>query len=280
MVDSEDIAKRSWDLLWNEKYSGKILQYNNPRDAFATAMFLGGIDINSLNEDDWDKALELLLKQKPLLQGYVNDEIFNKMTTESAAIASYYVGDFLTMADQEPNLGFYYPKEGANYFVDAMCIPKNAQHPDIAMEYINFMLTEEPAIANAEYIGYASPNKTVIENEDYKAYMEEYAYEGENGETAYDLLYNTLPAVVNAEYNSKFGADDAACYRNFSPSVQSRVNTLWENLKLADATEVWVHVVSIAIVVGVLALAIYNFYIKKKRSRFYRYRDRENAKKR
>ena len=97
MVDEEDIG--SWELMWNEKYSGKILQFNNPRDAFATAMYLLGLDVNSADRDDWDRAYEKLLEQKPLIQGYVNDEIFNKMTSESAAIAPYYVGDFITMAE-------------------------------------------------------------------------------------------------------------------------------------------------------------------------------------
>lgn len=272
VVDEADLG--SWDLLWNEKYAGKILQFNNPRDAFASAMYMAGLDVNSTDPEVWNEALELLLKQKPILQGYVNDEIYNKMITESAAIAPYFVGDFLVMADQEENLGFYYPKEGVNYFVDAMCIPANAAHPDIAKEYINFMLTEEPAVANATYIGYASPNKLVYENEEYIAAMEEYAYEGENGESAYDLLYAISPSEVNAEYNKVYG-DDATCYKNFTPEIQSRVNTLWENLKLADSTELWVHITAIGIVVAVLVWAISSIYIKKKRSRFYRYRDRE-----
>ncbi len=272
VVSEDDLG--SWNLLWNDKYAGKILQFNNPRDAFASAMYMAGLDVNSTDPEVWDAALDLLLEQKPILQGYVNDEIYNKMITESAAIAPYFVGDFLVMADQEENLGFYYPEEGVNYFVDAMCIPANAAHPEIAKEYINFMLTEEPAVANATYIGYASPNKLVYENEEYIAAMEEYAYEGENGETAYDLLYAISPSEVNAEYNKVYG-DDATCYKNFTPEIQSRVNTLWENLKLADSTELWVHITAIGIVVAVLVWAISSIYIKKKRSRFYRHRDRE-----
>ena len=184
MVDPEDVADKSWALLWNEKYAGNILQYNNPRDAFATAMFWKGLDINSDDPAVWDEALEVLKEQKPLLQGYVNDEIFNKMKSESAAIASYFVGDFLTMAEEEENLAFYYPKEGVNYFVDAMCIPTCSANPHLAKEYINFMLSEEIAVANATYLGYASPNSTVINNEEYIEAMGEYAYEGENGEGA------------------------------------------------------------------------------------------------
>ena len=280
MVDAEDIAKESWGIMWDEKYAGSILQFNNPRDAFATAMYWKGFDINDTNPDVWDEALELLKDQKPLLQGYVSDEIFDKMRGESAAIAPYFVGDFLTMAESQENLGFYYPKEGVNYFVDAMCIPISTKHPSIAKEYINFMLSPDAAVANAEYLGYASPHSYVVNDPDYIAYMQDFAYEGDNGENAYDLLYNRDPAEVNAQYNALFpDKDDPACYRNFTPEIQSRVNTLWEDLKISGSTELWVHITSVAIVVLVVGYAGYTMYIKKKRSRFYRERDKAKAKK-
>ncbi len=269
-VSEEDLEDLSWGILWNEKYSGKILQFNNPRDAFATAMYWKGYDVNSTDPDVWDAALDLLIDQKPLLQGYVNDEIFDKMTTGSALIAPYFVGDYVTMAATEGSveLGFYYPREGVNYFVDAMCIPKSSKHPDVAKEYINFMLTEEIAIANASYIGYASPNTLVSENEDYIAEMEEYL------EGSIDLLYGKTPADVNAYYDGLMGEENASCYRNFTPEIQTRVNTLWENLKLADSTEPWIHVLTVLILVSVVTLAVYTTYIKKKRSRDYRMRDK------
>ena len=266
MVDEEDLG--SWDILWNEKYAGRILQFNNPRDAFATAMYWKGMDVNSTDPEVWNAALELLIEQKPLLQGYVNDEIFDKMTSGSAAIAPYFVGDYITMAETEgaADLGFYYPTEGVNYFVDAMCIPKSSKNPEVAKEYINFMLSAEPAIQNAEYIYYASPNTLVSSNEEYVDYM---------GEFACELLYDTMPADVNGEYNELFGT---TCYKNFTPEIQTRVNTLWENLKLADSTETWIHVVAILIVVLVVALAVYTTYVKKRRSRDYRMRDKEKLK--
>ena len=262
LVDPEDYANESWDLLWNPKYRGKILQFNNPRDAFATAMYFKGYDINSTNKADWDAALEILKAQKPLVQGYVNDEIFNKMTTASAAIATYYAGDYITMADQNESLGFYYPKEGCNYFVDAMCIPKNAAQPEIAKEYINFMLTEAPAVANALYIGYASPNELVKNSEEYAEEM---------GEDAMDILYGVAPDEVNAEYLQSF---ETPCYKNFTPELQSYTNALWETLKTENATELWVHITTGIIVAAVLTLAVYTTYIKKKRSRDYRLRDK------
>ena len=268
MVDEEDLKEQSWGILWNEKYAGKILQFNNPRDAFATAMYWKGLDINSTDPEVWDQALELLVDQKSILQGYVNDEIFDKMTSGSAAIAPYFVGDYITMAETEgaADLGFYYPNEGVNYFVDAMCIPASSKNPEVAKEYINFMLTADPAIANAEYICYASPNTLVSENQEYIDYM---------GDFAYSLLYDKMPEDVNAKYNEKFGT---TCYKNFTPEIQSRINTLWENLKLADSTEPWIHIVSISITVAVIFAALYDIYVKKKRSKIYRMRDKKAAK--
>ena len=253
MVDEEDLG--SWGLLWNPKYTGKILQLNNPRDAFGSAMYWKNIDINSTEEADWDLALSYLVQQKALVQGYVNDEIFNKMTSGSAAIAPYFVGDFITMLDSNEHLDFFYPEEGVNVFVDAMCIPKNAKEPELAKEYINFMLTEEIAVANALYIGYASPNVQVRENEEYIEEMGDLL----------DLLY--------ADVETTYSYDPY--YHSFTPEMQSYVNTLWESLKTESSTEPWVHVTAIVIVVGVLTPLIYSVYIKKRRSKDYRERDKQ-----
>lgn len=271
-VDEADLG--SWGLLWNEKYSGNILQFNNPRDAFATAMYRKGLDVNSPDPEVWDEALEYLKEQKPLLQAYVNDEIFNKMESESATIAPYFVGDFLTMNSVQENLDFYYPEEGVNYFVDAMCIPTCSSNPHLAKEYINFMISEETAVENALAIGYASPNTAVMENEDYKAtLLEDYTYLSADGENAYDLLYSHTLDSVNANYNALFPDTlDPACYRNFDADIQTRVNTLWEELKIWGSTELWVHVATIVIVAAVLSFAIYSAYIKRKRAQHYRKR--------
>ena len=95
------------------------------------------------------------------------------------------------------------------------------------------------------------------------------------GEFAIDLLYEKSPVEVNKEYNALFGDDpDASCYTSFSPEIQTRVNTLWENLKLEDSTELWVHILSALIVGAVLTLAVYSIYTKKKRSKDYRERDK------
>lgn len=283
LVDDEDVKDESWSLMWSEKYRSKILQFNNPRDAFASAMYWKGLDINSEDLAVWEQALEILKEQKPMLQGYVNDEVFNKMESSSAAIASYYAGDYLTMKGQNEALSFYYPVEGTNYFVDAMCIPTSSKNPYLAMEYINFMLdvTEgdeknSAAIANALYIGYATPNAAVRNND---FYIETLTSDDWYGEEAFDILYGADPIEHNAAYAEAIGksgelAKEAPCYKSFSPKVQSHVNTIWEELKTENATELWVHIAAITITASVLAWGIYSTYIKKKRSHDYRYRDK------
>lgn len=269
-VDEEDLENKSWDLLWNEKYKGKILQFNNPRDAFGTAMYWKNLDINSKDPTIWNQALELLKDQKPLLQGYVNDEIFNKMKGASAYIAPYFAGDFLTMAAENEDLNFYYPTEGTNYFVDAMCIPKTSKNKDVAHEYINYMISVDAATANALYIGYASPNKGVTDSQYYKD-MLAYNYDTEYV-TAWDILYGKTKDQANINYD--FNPAYENFYKDENVDIQAHVNTLWESLKTENSTEPWIHVTSITIVVGVVALASYNIYIKKKRSRDYRMRDK------
>ena len=241
----------SWGLMWDENYKGKILNFNNPRDAFGTAMYKLGIDVNTSDTADWDAAFEALKAQKPLVQSYVMDEIFNKMKGASAAIAPYYAGDFLTMYDDNNDLAFYYPKEGTNVFIDDICIPKGTQHKDIAEAYINFMLSEDAAIANAEYIGYASPNTLVRDSAEYAEYMNEIHPD------AYDILY-----PENVEFLTSY-------FKNQSSETRSYMNNLWEDLKIESSFGGWIYIACAVIVVLLAAWAIFSSIRKKNRAKKY-----------
>ena len=169
----------SWGVMWDERYNDDILNFNNPRDAFAVAQLYMGYNLNSSDLAQWDSAAEKLKEQKSILQSYVMDEIFQKMEDGEAAIAPYYAGDFLLMKDNNPDLDFVYPKEGVNIFVDSVCIPKSSKNYEAAMMYINFLLEPEIALEIAEYVMYASPHTGVIENEDYSLKGNEYLYPDE-----------------------------------------------------------------------------------------------------
>jgi spermidine/putrescine transport system substrate-binding protein len=155
-VDEADVT--GWELLWNEKYAGKILNFGNSRDAFGVTQYLLGYDVNSTNIAELDKCAEKLKEQKPILQSYVMDEIFATMENEEAWIAPYYAGDCMIMMENNPNLDFYLPEnQGFNLFIDAMCIPSCAKEKEAAETFINFLCDPEIAGANMEWIGYGTP---------------------------------------------------------------------------------------------------------------------------
>lgn len=216
VVDEADA--HGWDLMWNEKYAGNILQFNNSRDAFGTAQYRLGLDVNSTDRAEWQRALDELKAQSPLVKSYVMDEIYNMMESGEAAVAAYYAGDYFTMLDAQAegvDLRFYYP-ERTNYFFDAMCIPSCAQHKELAEIFINYMLSPEPAIANAEYICYASPNSAVYTD---AGYIEEM------GEEAMEILYPELDDFA-ALYNEY-------AYRTLDQEMLDYVTSLWETLKIS-----------------------------------------------
>ena len=235
----------SWGVLWDEKYAGKILMFNNPRDAFGIAQFYAGQSINTTDVAEWDKSIELLKEQNPLVASYVMDEVYNKMEHGDAALAPYYAGDFLTMYDVNPDLAFVYPKEGVNFFVDAMCVPKNAENPEAAELYINFMLEEEVAVANANYICYASPHKLVLESDDYDLKGNEVLYPAEK-----DMPKTEM-------------------FENLDYDTQQYMAMLWNELKIEGNSNMDAYVGLSVTLVLVVAYLLYKFIKKKKREAYY-----------
>ena len=155
-VDEADVT--GWELLWNEKYTGKTLMFGNSRDAFGIAQYLLGYDVNTTDKAELKACAQKLLEQKPVLQQYVMDEIFATMQNEEAWIAPYYAGDCLTMMGENENLAFYLPEnQGFNLFIDAMCIPSCAKEKEAAETFINFLCDPEIAGANMDWICYSTP---------------------------------------------------------------------------------------------------------------------------
>lgn len=161
MVNGEEI--KGFADLWNENLSGNILMIDNSRDAMAISMQLCGITPSTFTKADVDTAAKKLSEQKPLLKKYVMDMVFTEMEGAQAAIAPYYAGDIYSMIQNNPDLTYCLPEEGSNFFVDSMCIPKSTQNKEGAELFINFMLEAEVGAANAEYIGYSTPNTAAFE---------------------------------------------------------------------------------------------------------------------
>ena len=263
-VPEDTATLGSWDLMWDETFKGEILQINNSRDAFGSALYKLGYSVNDEeNLDHWQEALQLLKEQKKIVQGYVMDEVFYKMKSGSASIAAYYAGDFLSMYEENDALAFYYPEEGTNRYVDAMCVPSNAKNPELAEAYINFMCRPDVAFANAAYTYYASPlDFDAIEaegNEDYTAALAEYhTIMAEVHEDAIEILYGEVASSVPTEP-----------YMNLSPAGLAMLNDLWEELKVESDVSVGIIVLAAVILAACAGFAIF-FAIRSRRRKKWR----------
>ena len=246
-VDEADIG--SWDLLWNEKYAGKILMFDNNRDAFAIAESRLGYSLNTTDSVALTACAELLKQQKPVVQQYVMDQIFDKMTREEAWIAPYYAGDYLTMLEDNPDLGFFFPEEGFNLFIDCLMIPSSAEHKAEAEAYINFLLSPEVCGENLDYLGYSAPEDAAKEYMDPEVSSSEIAYpSAETLARSEAFLY--LPTESN-----------------------QLMDSLWLDVKTGDSEDT---TVMMAVTIGVIVLAlaillIHSLRKKRRRARRCRY---------
>ena len=174
-VSEDDVT--GWELMWNEKYAGKILMFGNSRDAFGITQYMLGYDVNTTDPAALQACADKLAEQKPLLQNYVMDEIFATMENEEAWIAAYYAGDCMMMMENNPDLRFYLPEnQGFNLFIDAMCIPTCCKEKETAETFINFLCDPEIAGANMEWIGYGTPLTAAKEYMDPEVVSDPVAY--------------------------------------------------------------------------------------------------------
>ncbi len=200
-VVTEEVT--SWSLLFDERYAGQILMFNNSRDAFGTALKYLGYSYNTTDKAQIAEAVDLLVGHKDIYQSFVMDEIFDKLGSGEAAIGAYYAGDYFIMAEQNPDLAFCLPDEGSNLFVDAMCIPKGAENKANAEAFINFMCSTEAGLSNCEEIGYSTPLLSVRQALDPKVSQDPISYPDE------DVLakcesYKNLPQDVLDFYDSEW----------------------------------------------------------------------------
>ena len=238
MVDSADTG--DWDLLWNEKYAGNILMFDNPRDAFALAHVKLGHSMNTTNPDDWYEAAAELKKQKPPVQAYVMDQIFDKMQSGEAWLAPYYSGDAAILVEENDNIGFIIPKEGTNYFVDSMCIPATSTKKAAAEAYINFMCDPEISGANMDYVGYSTPISAAKEYLDPEVVADPLHYPSE------EILANTQVFV------------------NLPQDTADLLDSLWAEVKMGGPGD---SATLIAIILAFLALYIGIIITKKIKKR-------------
>ena len=211
----------SWSAMFDERYAGEVLMFRNSRDAIAIALSYLGYSLNTTDPLQLREAYQLLAdaKSKGVYQAFVMDEIFQKMEGGNAAIGAYYAGDYLSMAENAAegvDLAFVVPEEGSNWFMDAMCVLKDAPHKAEAEAWINFIASTEANLANMDFIWYASPNAQALA--EYPAYYEE-LYEEPLPEETYEIM--AAPQEV---------LDRCEAYVSLPPETRALYNALWTEL--------------------------------------------------
>ena len=208
----------SWSAMFDGQYAGNVLMFRNSRDAIGIALSYLGYSLNTTDEAELREAFQLLkdAKNRGVYQSFVMDEIFQKLEGGNAAIGAYYAGDYLTMLENNEDLAFVVPEEGSNWFMDAMCVLKDAPHFNEAMAWINFIASTEANLANMDYLWYASPNREALE--EYPAYYEA-LYEEELDQETYEII--AAPQEV---------LDRCEAYLVLPPDIRTLYNDLWTEL--------------------------------------------------
>lgn len=148
----------SWGDLMRPEFRDRIILSDDIRDVVGFALKLDGNSLNSRNEDEIKKAFETLEKLKPAVR------VFDVTATKQAFIGEEVVagiiwnGDAFIAIEENPDLAFIYPKEGAALWVDNFAIPKGSEHPGNAHKFIDFMLRPENAALVVEEFKYSTPN--------------------------------------------------------------------------------------------------------------------------
>lgn len=210
-VELADLEREGFAIFLDEKYKGDIYLYDSERDSFMMALKSLGYSMNTDVQAELDEAYDWLVQcvqtMKPEI---VTDEIIDNMAQGRKSLGIAYSGDATYIISENENMGFYLPTEGTNIWYDAMVIPKNAEHIELAHEFMNFMNTYEYAYANSAYVGYTSPNLQAKE----ALYAEGGAYEG------VDSYIPRTDNLLDEEFL-------------FNEEIKKVIGNLWSKVKIA-----------------------------------------------
>ena len=155
-IEEEDVT---YGMLFDPKYKGKIFMLDSVRDALGAALVHLGYSVNSTNNAELEQAKNLLIKQKPLVQAYITDEMVDKMVAGEGLLTLAYSGEaaYALSLDENDELTYAVPKEGSNKWVDGFVILKTGKQKELAMKFIDFMCRQDVAQRNMIETGYVSP---------------------------------------------------------------------------------------------------------------------------
>jgi len=164
-----DAPVDSWRLVFDPAVVAKfaacgVSMLDDPTDMVGTALLYLGRDPNSEAEADLAAAEQLLSKIRPYLRTIHSSQYIDQLANGELCVAVGYSGDVLQARDRAAEAGkpidiaYSIPREGALMWFDTLAIPADAQHPEAAHKFIDFLLRPAVAAANSNYVSYASAN--------------------------------------------------------------------------------------------------------------------------
>lgn len=151
--------EESWNLLWDERYRGRISVLDDMRSGLVPALKLLGYSVNTRSESELMEARDLMISQKPLVRTYSSETYMDLLKSGDIWIAHGWSGDIYQVTKENPDVIYFVPKEGSYIWVDNLVIPRGAPNKFTAETFINYLLRPEVSAAISNYTGYSSPNR-------------------------------------------------------------------------------------------------------------------------
>ncbi len=164
-----DAPVNSWALIFDPDVVSKFKDcgvhiLDAADDVLPAALNYLGLDPNSSNADDIQKAADLMAKIRPYIQKFHSSEYINALANGDICLAVGYSGDILQARSRaeeaENNVTIVYslPKEGAQMWFDQMAIPADAKNVEEAHAFLNYLMTPEVIAKASDYAHYANGN--------------------------------------------------------------------------------------------------------------------------
>jgi putrescine transport system substrate-binding protein len=159
----------SWDIVFKPENLAKfrdcgIHMVDAADDIFPAGLNYLKLDPNSTNPADLEQAAALISKIAPDVRKFHSSEYLSALATGEICFVIGYSGDVMQArsraaeANNNIEIGYTIPKEGAQLFFDNLAIPADAQHVAEAYELINYLYRPEVAAKNSNFLSYANGN--------------------------------------------------------------------------------------------------------------------------
>ena len=204
-IDPAKVEEKGWEILLDPELDGHAFIYDSPRDVFMMAFKALGYSMNTDNPDELQEAYDWLVKMKQAIHpSFVTDEMIDGMAQGEKWIAMMYSGDAAYASMENEKLAVWAPTQGTNIAIDCMFIPSNATNPELANEFINYVLDYDNSMMITVETCYTSPNAKVLEDvtapggefDGVEGYLPRMGYEKDEIYQYVKLLQNETPELL------------------------------------------------------------------------------------